>query len=504
MSTLRGRIGAALLVFGLITLLAVGGTLWVALRDLHRDAALGSLTELTVPYAGVLRRAPGDNLGQPAETRRGGVRPADRIRAGRLQFDEAVLAAFIEQIQEDVDPASLSVILIQDEATLFVNPIDRTTTTLATTPEIDANLVRGQVATGITPIEGVGDALYAATPIRDPLLGRGSPLLVLAREDDSAQLASADLLRALTLAGLALLIVGIPIAVGLSASVTRPLRRLSAAAASVGAGKVPEPVPTTGPAEVSQASAAFNAMAAEVGATREAQRQLLADIRHDLRTPLTVIGGFSEALRDGTATGDDAVRAADAISDETGRLGRMLDDLDHLTVPGLAGPSLRPEALDSRVVAEAAVGRFAAEASGRGQSIALDEDAKSVMLDADRDALDRILGNIIANALGHAPSPGGTVTVEVTVSSARVTLAVRDDGPGIPEAALPHVFDRFYRADPSRTQGGSGLGLAIVSDLAEALGGHAFAESPDGGGARVGIVLPATEDGPSRARPPTA
>jgi signal transduction histidine kinase len=232
-------------------------------------------------------------------------------------------------------------------------------------------------------------------------------------------------------------------------------------------------------------------MAAEVDATRETQRQLLADIRHDLRTPLTVISGFSEALRDGTATGDAAERAAAAIADETGRLGRMLNDLDHLTVPGGAGPALRLETIDALELAGSTVDRFAAEADARGQHIAVATDAAAARVTADRDALDRILGNIIANALAHAPSPGGHISLEVLLSGADVTLAVRDDGPGIPGAALPHVFDRFYRADPSRTSRGSGLGLAIVRDLAEALGGRAFAEGPPDGGARVGVVLPA-------------
>ena len=255
-------------------------------------------------------------------------------------------------------------------------------------------------------------------------------------------------------------------------------------------GKVPEALPTTGPLEVAEASAAFNAMATEVGATREAQRQLLADIRHDLRTPLTVIGGFSQALRDGTATGDVAERAADAISDEADRLGRMLDDLDHLTMPGVAGPPLRLETVDSLEVAKGAVERFRAEADSREQQLTLDGRAVRATLTADRDALDRILGNIIANALTHAPSPGGHITIEVGSSASGVTLAVRDDGPGIPAAALPHIFDRFYRADRSRTSRGSGLGLAIVRDLADALGGRAFAENTRGGGARVGVTLP--------------
>jgi signal transduction histidine kinase len=249
-------------------------------------------------------------------------------------------------------------------------------------------------------------------------------------------------------------------------------------------------------------------MAAEVDATRRAQRQLLADVRHDLRTPLTVIGGFSEALRDGTASGDAAERAAAAISDEAGRLERMLADLDHLAMPGSEGPPLRLGSLVALDLARATVERFAGEAEARGQSLVLADGATSAgaaSLVADRDALDRILGNIVANALDHAPSPGGRIRVEVQMLSASdgpiggpggwvgrpgVLLAVRDDGPGIPAAALAHVFDRFYRADPARATPGSGLGLAIVRDLTDALGGRVFAENPAEGGARVGVVLP--------------
>jgi signal transduction histidine kinase len=318
---------------------------------------------------------------------------------------------------------------------------------------------------------------------------------MLAQPDTSAQEATAAILGALAVAALLLLLIGIPLAVGLSRSVTRPLRRLALATGDVARGRLPEPVPTTGPVEVAEASAAFNAMAAEVGATREAQRQLLADIRHDLRTPLTVIGGFAEAMRDGTAAGEAAMRAADAISDEAGRLERMLDDLDQLAVPGVSGPPLRLESIDGLEVLRGAAERFTPEAEARGQTLAIATDtegAARLTLTADRDALDRILGNIVANALTHAPSPGGHVTLEARADSGGLVLAVTDDGPGIPTSALAHVFDRFYRADPSRTGAGSGLGLAIVRDLAESLGGTAFAENVKGGGACVGVRLPAS------------
>jgi len=490
--TLRGRIGLALLAFALVTLMAVGGTLWVALRELHRDAAMGSLIELTAPYAGVVRARLPVAVLRPGTDEDGDFVEQLRSSAGKAG-DE--LAAFLESFEQDVDQAAFSIIFVQGDSSYILNPANETASRLPQVPQLDGPLLRGQVATGTTQIEGIGDVLYAATPIvREPRRGRDTPLILLAAADNSAARATADLARALAVAALLLLIIGIPLALSLSRSVTRPLRRLSEATATVAKGKVPEPLPTGGPAEVAEASAAFNAMAAEVGATREAQRQLLADIRHDLRTPLTVIAGFSEALRDGTATGEVAVRAADAISDEAGRLERMLDDLDHLTVPGVAGPALRPETLDAQVVTAAAVERFAPEAESRGQDLRVAADhgtAGTVSLMADRDALDRILGNIVDNALAHAPSPGGHIVVECRHSGSLITLAVTDDGPGIPAASLPHVFDRFYRADPSRTRRGSGLGLAIVRDLAEALGGDAFAENVDGAGARVGVILPA-------------
>lgn len=516
MSSLRGRIGAALLGFGLVTLLIVGGALWVALRDLHRDAALGSLAELTMPYASQARQRFPLELLRPAvrgeSTAAETLREYRESRQGRLASE--AFEAFVREAQAEIAAAGISILLISDGSTVIRDPASGATETLSSAPQVEVPALRGTVQTGTTQIEGIGEVLYAATLIREPLLDREIPTLVLARADDSARLATEDLVRALTVAALFLLVIGIPLAVGLSRSVTGPLRRLAAASDTVAAGKVPEPLPVSGPSEVAEASAAFNYMAAEVDATRQAQRQLLADIRHDLRTPLTVIAGFSQALRDGTASGEAAERAAAAIADEAGRLERMLSDLDHLTVPGVEGPPLRLEQLDGLAIARATVERFAAEAEARGQTLALTTRTAGsgpVGLVGDRDALHRILGNVVANALVHAPAPGGHIEVEVTGVGAAdppiggpggwwgragVLLAVRDDGAGIPAAALPHIFDRFYRADPSRSRRGSGLGLAIVRDLADALGGRAFAENLATGGARVGVVLSAAPPPP--------
>ncbi len=544
MRTLAGRFGLALLVFAVVTLATVGGAVWVALRDLHREAALGALAELTVPYASQARqRVPASMLRQ----RHGSDDDGDDARAflesREGQSVSAAFEDFVKEAQDEITTPGISILLVSDGTTVVRDTDSGSIDVLATAPQVHVS-GSGVVDTGSTTIEGLGAVLYAATPIREPLVDRVVPTLMLTRPDDAAALATEDLLRALTAAAIVLMLVGVPLAIGLSRSVTRPLRRLATASSTVAAGRVPDALPTGGPSEVAEASLAFNAMAAEVDATRQAQRQLLADIRHDLRTPLTVIGGFAEALRDGTASGPAAERAATAISDEAGRLERMLADLDHLAIPGSDGPAMRLEVLEARELARSTVERFAAEAEARGQQVALAPAGPSgaptsgmgtapggpgpgaaaagammaTRVLGDRDALDRLLGNIVANALAHAPTPGGHIWLEVRPVTASelavggaggwsgrpgVLVAVRDDGPGIPPAALPHVFDRFYRADPARANRGSGLGLAIARDLADAHGGRVFAENVRPTGARVGFVLPAAPGAVSATRAAT-
>ncbi len=344
MRSLASRFGAALLVFALVTLLTVGGALWVALRDLHRDAALGALAELTVPYASQARqRFPLELLG-PARGRHSDddLRAYRESREGRLASD--AFEEFVQQAQDEIEAAGISVLLVSDGGTVVRDPSTGAIGTLAAAPSIVDPPPAGG-GDGHHDLDGLGQVVYAATPIRDPLADRSVPTLVLVRTDDSAAWPPPTLSGRWRLPASCSSSSASRWPSGLSRSVDGPLRRLAAASGTVAAGGVPEPLPTGGPVEVAEASAAFNVMAAEVEATRQAQRQLLADVRHDLRTPLTVIGGFAEALRDGTARGASAERAATAISDEAGRLERMLADLDHLAMPGTESPALRLEPL---------------------------------------------------------------------------------------------------------------------------------------------------------------
>jgi signal transduction histidine kinase len=238
-------------------------------------------------------------------------------------------------------------------------------------------------------------------------------------------------------------------------------------------------------------------MAGQLDALRAREGELLADLRHDLRTPLTVIAGFAAALADGTATGDDAARAARAIEEEAGRLERLVGELGAIERLREGSAGLRPEQLEAGALLDATRERFAAAAAATNVTLEVVQTASgrpAIGFAADRLAVERILANLVANALTAAPD-GGHVWLETRALTGpggvpTVGLSVTDDGLGFPPGAAERVFERFFRADPARAGSGSGLGLAIVHELAAAHGGSAHAENVAPHGARVSVVLP--------------
>ena len=283
-----------------------------------------------------------------------------------------------------------------------------------------------------------------------------------------------------------------------------PLRRLADATADLPVRSGHDPLPLDGPSEVRELTARFNAMAGELTDARQRETELLADLRHDLRTPLTVIGGYAAALADGTAAGPDAERAARTIGEEAARLGRLVDELGAVERLRQGVDGLRPEPLDAAEVLRETAVRFesAAQASGIELRVIGHEPpaaafpSEALAFVADQGAVERIMANLVSNALAATPT-GGHVWLSATSRPASergaaeaIVLAVTDDGPGFPPGAASRVFERFYRADPARTGPGSGLGLAIVRELAAAHGGTAHAENVAPHGARVSVVLP--------------
>jgi signal transduction histidine kinase len=253
---------------------------------------------------------------------------------------------------------------------------------------------------------------------------------------------------------------------------------------------------------VRELTGTFNAMTAELDATRRREDELLANLRHDLRTPLTVITGFAAALRDGTATGAAAEAAAKAIEEEAGRLERLVGEVGAVERIRSGEEQIRPELLDAGELVTATATRFGPRAAASGVSLTTDIAAGAPLtIAADRVALERMLGNLVENALAaggaRSASGKGAPTLVIAVGPARLDgdvdalrFDVLDDGPGFPDGTASRAFERFWRADPARAGAGSGLGLAIVKELALAHGGVAHAENRPEGGARVGVTLP--------------
>lgn len=464
------RIAAAFAVVGIVAVLALGAGLFVSLRTLHQEATISSLGDLAQPLVARVRVA-----GAAADLRQALV----ELR-GELRPDLGVYAIVGERVvTADSGAAPVDVGSIQ----------------------IPADARVGEATGGqLTALDG-SRVLYAATLVRRAGALVGPLAIVLTLPDDAGALALRDLLRVLPVVALVMLVLIAPIALMLSRSITRPLRRLAEATTSVPAsGAPPAPVPPGGPREVRDLTDRFNAMTAELDRVRTEERELLANIRHDLKTPLTVVTGFAEALRDGTAAGDGIARAGDAIAQEAGRMGRLVEDLRSIDDLGAGGLALRPEPLDPDALVREAVARFAPRAAAAGVELraaaGFDVDGPGSVV-ADRAAVDRILGNLVANALAQVRR-GGHVLVEARPGGdGGVAFRVSDDGPGFPPGALDRAFDRFYRGDAARTGTGSGLGLSIVRALALAHGGEARAENLAPTGARVTVSLPAVARGAS-------
>lgn len=315
------------------------------------------------------------------------------------------------------------------------------------------------------------------------------------------------LLQAGLVAGVMGLLLGLAIARGLSA----PLGRLAAAVRRVSSGNLDQRVPVAGSDEVADLARAFNEMAANLQQAETLRRNLVADIAHELRTPLTVIQGNLQAILDDVYPLEKNEIAT--IYDETLVLNRLVSDLRELAQAeaGQLSLHLQPTALSPLL--EGATGLFAEPARAKEVKLEINLPANLPPVQADSERVRQVLYNLLANAIRHTPE-GGTVTVAVEQqrnfssppsppprpkghSQAFILITVADTGPGLPPADLPHVFDRFWRVDKSRTRehGGSGLGLAIARQLVEAHGGQigVASEGRPGQGSRFWFTLPVAD-----------
>ena len=275
----------------------------------------------------------------------------------------------------------------------------------------------------------------------------------------------------------------------LSLRITKPLLRMESVTRQFAAGDFSSRVPPLEIPEFDRLGYSFNRMADDLEGVEQRRRELVGDLSHELRTPLTIVRGYLEGLADGAV--DPSAETYGRLATETERLQRLVDDLQELSKLESGYLPINAQAMAITPIITQVSDRFADQLLGlddRQLTVDLDKDLPLVWGDPAR--VEQILVNLLSNALRHTPT--GKVTVRAEVKGDFVWIAVADTGVGISAEDLPHVFERFWRADRSRdrTSGGSGIGLAICRRLVELQGGQITAQSKPGYGSTFSFSLP--------------
>jgi heavy metal sensor kinase len=277
----------------------------------------------------------------------------------------------------------------------------------------------------------------------------------------------------------------------LASRLTQPLSRIASTTRSVGAQNLGARIPVfSSDEELRHVTSVLNEMLARLDCAFQNQRRLVADASHELRTPLSNLRGTVEVALRRNRTDEEYRETLCVTLNEVDRLSRLVGDLLTLSRADAGGLLPGRGAIRLDVVAGEAVGACAERA--RTSSVAVRTVADGpVTVSGDKDQLRQVIDNLLDNALRHAPK-GSSIEVRTTQCDGLATASVRDQGPGIPAAAQPHIFDRFYRADPARARrsGGTGLGLAIAQAIVTAHGGEITVSSQEGSGAQFIIRLP--------------
>jgi signal transduction histidine kinase len=395
-----------------------------------------------------------------------------------------------------VDGASGSVMVDSESALVGQNLFD-----------LSGGRPSGVLLEGEFPVQGTR-WLYAARPV---VVGDRRGVLAVA----AAPLTPTPLLRdpifremidPILIAAIIASIIATILVVVVARSIAKPIQHVARAASAIAAGNAQQKAPVEGPSEVRELAQDFNAMADRVRASQQSQRDFLANVSHELKTPLTSIRGFAQAIADGAAGDTDSIhKSASIIREEAERMARMVSELLDLTrietgqlvmqrVPVQAGNVLRSCAEKQSLRAQSA-----------NVSLTIDAPADLPAIQGDGDRLAQVFTNLIDNAIKHTPAGGkvGVAARSMTGSSVvrkgkpwpgAIEISVTDSGPGIPPEDLTRIFERFYQVDKSRARSASspslGLGLAIAKEIVTAHGGSIHAESVTGLGTKFVVRLP--------------
>lgn len=400
-------------------------------------------------------------------------------------------ARLVRELPAEALPAALAEMEEESRRRLLVVDANRAVVAASDRDLLSARVVR------LTPdgtfTASLANGMAQATmelrgaPVRETVDSSGravSVVLLPPVEEESAPLGRTPLWLWTTLATG---VIAVPLVFAVARRILDPIGALTTAARRMQGGDLDVRVKVRGRDELAALGEAFNGMAERLAETERLRRQMVSDVAHELRSPVTNLRCTLESIQDGLAPLDRA--SIDALHDETLFLQRLIADLQDITLAEAGQLALHREPVDVRDVV-----RRAAASVGGGADVRIELPDGLPAVHADPARLEQVFRNLIGNARTHTASAGGHITVTGVGRGADVEIQVSDTGRGIAPGHLPHLFDRFYRADESRSRatGGAGLGLAIVRQLVAAHGGRVTAESEGlGRGARFTVTLPA-------------
>ncbi|NWG18798.1 MAG: HAMP domain-containing protein [Chloroflexi bacterium] len=303
----------------------------------------------------------------------------------------------------------------------------------------------------------------------------------------------AAVVKALVVAALAAAVVGLGTSIVLVREILRPLRQLAASSRRIASGHYGERIAVPISDELRDVAQSFNQMAESLAQIEQQRVTLIGNVAHELRTPLAGLEGYLEGLLDGVLPNDP--ETISAMQHEVRRLRRLVDDLQHLSRVEAGQIILQPEVFDIVPLAQRIVSQLRPQLIEQCLQVAVAAPGEPLLVRADPDRTAQVLVNLVGNAIRYTPEDG-CITIRIRGDASHAQIAIEDTGIGIPPEALPYLFERFYRVDPSRSRasGGSGIGLTIARHLAWAMGGDITAASPGiGQGSTFTLILPRAE-----------
>lgn len=410
-----------------------------------------------------------------------------QVQTALLVRNNATQQEIFDALQEQADNNRVYLMLIDDAGNILKELYPQQLGLISVRPGAMPHGIAGLTTGRFRTLDGTL-FVYAAYPLsaqNSQITGASALVLAVPRPSMLAVLGS--LTWPFLLAAGISLVISLLISLWLGRSIYRPLAGVKAAAQKIAQGDFSQRVPEEGPPEVKELAVSFNHMTGEVEQSQMRLRHFVADVSHELKSPLTSIQGFAQSLLDGTASDDETrAKAASIIDSEARRLRRQVDELLELSRMQSGQAKLVKERVDLGDVLARSIEIYAVQAADNKVKLNL-SGASGLYVMGDADRLEQVFNNLLDNAIKNSPA-GSVVNITSSQSEDTVRITVSDSGPGIPANHLPHVFERFYQVPGVRT--GVGLGLTIAREIVLAHGGTIEVSSQPGEGARFTVNLP--------------